>query len=308
MSSTRSPPKDYRGVHLRPGQLPSLTPYGLFGSPALPNSNAPGFAPSINSGHNQHRAADLLAARSLDNMHLGQDSSLVRGDHRSGVNTTSQNSPSQFLSGGDRAVPEPRTMVRDASHQPSIQESTYSSNQSIHPSHGVAVSDSDPTMPVMPQHQTHDFAQLASAQRVREWNNSVFDDRWISRPGEMYHLGGPNSVSTANAGQSSTRGAERPAPQTVTSQPSSQQNRGGNNARAESTAQRTLETLPSTRYNLGNERRTRNVDQNRNSFLGLLESRQPSGNGLDGALENYGAYMAALPSGEELREERARSA
>ena len=263
-------------------------------------------------------------------MHLDQQTHSARDNNRPGVNTTPQNTANQSFSdrdravtgsntmaqktanqsflGRDRAVPEANTMVRDASLQSSMQESTYSS---IRPGGGVAVSETNHSMPVMLQHQTHNFSQLASARRIHDWNNSVFDDRWVKTPAEMYHHGGrTNSVNTADPRrQSVSSRAERPVAQRTTYQPSSQQNRDGNNAHAESTAQETLETLPSTTYNPGNERRpTRNVDQNPNSFLGHPESRQPTDTGLDGALETCSAYMALMPTAEERRKERELSA
>ena len=263
-------------------------------------------------------------------MRLDQQIHSARDNNRRGVNTTPQNTANQSFSdrdravpmsntmaqktanqsflGHDRAVPEPNTIVRDASLQSSMQESTHSS---ICPGGGVAVSETDHSMPVMLQHQTHNFFQLASAWRIHDWNNSVFDDRWVKTPAEMYHHGGrTNSVNTADPRrQSVSSRAKRPVTQRITYQPSSQQNRDGNNAHTESTAQETLETLPSTTYNPGNERRPiRNVDQNSNSFLGHPESRQPTDTGLDGALETYSAHTALMPTAEERRKERERSA
>ena len=281
----------------------------------------------------QDTEADLQAAETaeaLANMHLDQQTHSGRDNNGPGVNTTPQNTANQSFSdrdravpgsntmaqktanqsflGRDRAVPEANTMLRDVSLQSSIQESTYSS---IRPGGGVAVSETDHSMAVMLQHQTHNFSQLASARRIHDWNSSVFDDRWVKTPAEMYHHGGrTNSVNTADpCRQSVSSRAERPVAQRTAYQPSSQQNRDGNNAHAESTAQETLETLPSTTYNPGNERRpTRNVDQNPNSFLGHPESRQPTDTGLDGALETCPAYMALMPTAEEHRKERERSA
>ena len=37
-------------------------------------------------------------------------------------------------------------------------------------------------------HQTKTFAQLAQEQGFRNWNNIVFDDRWLLRPEEMYRI------------------------------------------------------------------------------------------------------------------------
>ncbi|KAL9125123.1 MAG: hypothetical protein Q9217_005622 [Psora testacea] len=37
-------------------------------------------------------------------------------------------------------------------------------------------------------HQTKTFAQLAQEQGFRDWNNTVFDDRWLLRPEEMYKI------------------------------------------------------------------------------------------------------------------------
>lgn len=331
MRSTPSKPRNYRGVsHPPAGHLPVALPYGLFGPPALPNSSLPGFQDTEADLQAAEAAKAAEAAEALANIRLDQQTHLARDNNGPGVNTTPQHTANQSFSdrdraapgsntmaqklanqsflGRDRAVPEANTMVRDASLQSSTQESTYSS---IRPCEEVAVSETDYSMPVTLQHQTHNFSQLASARRIHEWNNSVFDDRWVKTPAEMYHHGGrTSSVNTADSRrQSVSSRAERPVAQGSICQPSSQQNRDGINAHAESTAQETLETLSSIKYNPGNERRhIRNVDRNPNSFLGHPESRQPTDTGLDRAVETHSAYMALMPTAEERRKERERSA
>ena len=54
-------------------------------------------------------------------------------------------------------------------------------------------------------HQTTNFAQLAHDQGFRYWNNSVFDDRWLLQPEEMYKIyGGRKSDLTVSPDRKST--------------------------------------------------------------------------------------------------------
>ena len=307
MHSTPTTPRNYRGVppQTGPNHQPVAYPYTLFGAPAMPNSHLPGF---------QDTGADLRAAAhyhrtpgsDTTRQNAVNQSSSARGHAVPGFNSMAQNTENQSHLGRERVLPGVNTMARGASFQSSTQESMCSS---IYPSGGVPVSGTDNSTPIMPQHQTHNFSQLASNQRVRDWNNSVFDDRWVMSPAETYHSDGrPHSASTAESGRQAVfnRG-ERPASQRATYQPLSQQNRDAKNTRAESSAQEPLNFLPSARYNPGKELgSTRNMDQNSNAFLGYPEPRHSTGTGLDGALETYSAYTALMPSAEERRKERER--
>ena len=307
MRSTPTTPRNYRGVppQTGPNHQPVAYPYTLFGAPAMPNSHLPGFQDTgadLRAAAHYHRTAGSDTTR----QNAVNQSFLARDRPVPGFNSMAQSTGNQSHSGHEHVLPGVITMARDASFQSSKQESMYSS---IYPGGGVPVSGTDNSTPIMLQHQTHNFSQLASKQRVRDWNNSVFDDRWVRSPTEIYHSDSrPHSASMAELHRQavSNRG-ERPASQRVTYQPLSQQNRDGNNTRVEGSTQEPLNFLPSTRYNPGKERgSTRNMDQNSNAFLGYPEPRQSTGTGLDGALEPYSAYMAHVPSAEERRKERER--
>ena len=67
-------------------------------------------------------------------------------------------------------------------------DSPFSSEAEIHPSSGVPLNQTDNTMPTttLPQHAN--FSQLAEHQGIHDWNNSVFDDRWLLQPEEIWNL------------------------------------------------------------------------------------------------------------------------
>ena len=68
-------------------------------------------------------------------------------------------------------------------------DSPFSSESEIHPSSGVPLNQSDNTMPTMTLPQNANFAQLAEHREIHKWNNSVFDDRWLLQPEEVWNLG-----------------------------------------------------------------------------------------------------------------------
>ena len=111
---------------------------------------------------------------------------------------------------GDIQTTESRPILRNApgsstlSHQPKntsfnkmrtktptytgASDSPFSSEAEIHPSSGVPLRPSNSTMPTttLPQHAN--FSQLAEHKGIHDWNNSVFDDRWLLQPEEIWNL------------------------------------------------------------------------------------------------------------------------
>ena len=69
-----------------------------------------------------------------------------------------------------------------------ISDSPFSSEAEIHPSSGVPLNQSDNTMPTTTLPQNANFPQLAETQGIHNWNNSVFDDRWLLQPEEIWNL------------------------------------------------------------------------------------------------------------------------
>ncbi len=76
---------------------------------------------------------------------------------------------------------EPATdaMTRTMSKQSEGKESHLSSEAEIHPCEGVPVSTFDGDVPTMSEHQVKSFEELETERGIREWNNTVFDERWL---------------------------------------------------------------------------------------------------------------------------------
>lgn len=163
----------YKGVILRPNQLASLTSYGAFVSSAV----APG---------GKYSQSDLQAAESLADLSVAQNPSLVNRD----CNPSTCN-----------------TIARNPSEQTAIDNSPTTSDAEIHPSAGVSLNQVDSTIPSTTHHQTTTFSKLAKQQGIRDWNNSVFDDRWLLQPEEMWNLNPrSNSGVTVSPGRQSLNG------------------------------------------------------------------------------------------------------
>lgn len=141
---------------LVPGQLGNLSTYGIFGpSASIKGTNQAG-----------HTEGDIQAAHSLGSLRIAGDTSALNGEHN---------------------LPLHNTMPHYSRYQPPrVDESPFSSDAEIHPSGGVPLYGSDDTVSSSTQHQTHTFEQLASDQGIREWNNGVFDNRWLLQPEEMW--------------------------------------------------------------------------------------------------------------------------
>lgn len=144
----------YTGVTLGPKQCGSLTSHGAF----IPSS-----APSRDS----HNRGDMQAAEYLTTLRNARGSSNLLHDHEG----------SSF-----------NRIDRNISTQGGTSDSPFSSEAEIHPSSGVPLNQSDNTMPTTTLPQNANFPQLAENQGIHNWNNSVFDDRWLLQPEEIWNL------------------------------------------------------------------------------------------------------------------------
>ena len=144
----------YTGLTLDAKKRGSLTSHGAF-------------LPSSASTRETYNRGDVQAAESLTSLRNALGSSTL-GNH---YKNTSFNRMSQKKS----------TQAR-------TNDSPFSSEADIHPSSGVPLNQSDSTMPTttLPQHAN--FSQLAEHQGIHDWNNSVFDDRWLLQPEEIWNL------------------------------------------------------------------------------------------------------------------------
>ena len=65
-----------------------------------------------------------------------------------------------------------------------MSKSPIGSDAEIHPSSGVPVV----SMPSTKLKQSNTFPQLASHKGIEKWNSSVFDERWLLKPEEMWDV------------------------------------------------------------------------------------------------------------------------
>ena len=144
----------YTGVTLDLKKHGSLTSHGAF----LPPS-----APTRDSGNR----GDIQAAESF---------------------TTLRNAPGTSTVGHHQKDRMFNQMGPNVSTHAGTNDSPFSSEAEIHPSSGVPLNQTDSTMPTttLPQHAN--FSQLAEHQGIHDWNNSVFDDRWLLQPEEIWNL------------------------------------------------------------------------------------------------------------------------
>ena len=144
----------YTGVTLDAKKRGSLTTYGAF-------------LPSSASTRDSNHRGDVQAAESLTSLRNPLALSTL-GNHCKNTSFTRM----------DQKKP---TQAR-------INDSPFSSEADIHSSSGVPLHQSDSTMPTttLPQHAS--FSQLAEHQGINDWNNSVFDDRWLLQPEEIWNL------------------------------------------------------------------------------------------------------------------------
>ena len=102
--------------------------------------------------------------------------------------TTMRNAPASFTLGRDPKNTSFNKIGTKTPTQIGTNDSPFSSEADIHPSSGVPLNQSGSTMPTttLPQHAN--FSQLAEHQGIHDWNNSVFDDRWLLQPEEIWNL------------------------------------------------------------------------------------------------------------------------
>lgn len=143
----------YTGLTLHPKQHGSLASHGAL----IPSSGPP----------RHHYRGDPQAAKSPTSLRNARGSSSL-GHHHEGISVNK--------------------MGRDISTNARTNDSPFSSEAEIHPSSGVPLNESDNTMPTttLPQHAN--FPQLAEHEGIHDWNNSVFDDRWLLQPEEIWNL------------------------------------------------------------------------------------------------------------------------
>ena len=102
--------------------------------------------------------------------------------------TTIRNAPASFILGRESKNTSFNKIGTKTPTQVGTNDSPFSSEADIHPSSGVPLNQSSSTMPTttLPQHAN--FSQLAEHQGIYDWNNSVFDDRWLLQPEEIWNL------------------------------------------------------------------------------------------------------------------------
>ena len=102
--------------------------------------------------------------------------------------TTLCNTRGSSILGHRHDRPSSDKMSRDISTHAPTNDSPFSSDAEIHPSSGVSLNQSDNTIPTTTQSQKASFSQLAEHQGIHDWNNTVFDDRWLLKPEEIWNL------------------------------------------------------------------------------------------------------------------------
>lgn len=144
----------YTGVNLDSKKHGSLSSYVAFMPPSAP-------------ARDTHDRGDIQAAKSLTNL---------------------RNAPGPFTLGQTQKAPSFNMSGLNISTHARTNDSPFSSEAEIHPSSGVSLNQSDSTMPTttLPQHAN--FSQLAEHQGIHDWNSSVFDDRWLLQPEEIWNL------------------------------------------------------------------------------------------------------------------------
>ena len=102
--------------------------------------------------------------------------------------TILRDAPASFTRGRDPKNTPLNQIGTITPTQTGTNDSPFSSEADIHPSSGVPLDQFGSTMPTatLPQHAN--FSQLAEHQGIHDWNNSVFDDRWLLQPEEIWNL------------------------------------------------------------------------------------------------------------------------
>ena len=166
---TTSSNKQYKGPKLVPTPLSDHQYKGLVLDPKQRGSLASqgAFIPSSTPLRESQNRGDIQAAEPLTSLRSARGSSNL---------------------GHDQKRPSFNSMGRNESTHVGTNDSPFSSEAEIYPSSGVALNQSDNTMPSTTLPQNANFSQLAEHQGIHDWNNSVFDDRWLLQPEEMWNL------------------------------------------------------------------------------------------------------------------------
>ena len=144
----------YKGLVLYPKRGGSISSHGAF-NPA-----------SVRLRDSSNRG-DIQAADSLTGLH---------------------NARGPYVKDHSHKDPSFNEMSPENSTQAVTNDSPFSSEAEIHPSSGVSLHQSDNTMPSTTLPQNASFHQLAQHQGIHDWNNSVFDKRWLLQPEEIWNL------------------------------------------------------------------------------------------------------------------------
>lgn len=138
----------YTGVNLNPKQCNSLTSHGT------------------HSRDNYNRS-DIQATESLTTLRNARGSSAL-GHHHNGTSFDK--------------------VGRNVSTHTDANDSPFSSEAEICPSSGVPLTQSNSSIPTTTLPQNANFSQLAEHRGIQNWNNSIFDDRWLLKPKEIWNL------------------------------------------------------------------------------------------------------------------------
>lgn len=154
----KSPEQVYHGVILAPDQSANLTAYGAFKESSSSNS--------FSKGHGSN-ASDALAMRPR------------------AAGSVTQLDP--FSSNPQTTQPANTTTNNIANaHQSSYNASVTA--EEMHPIGGVPVKVIGKVNRGTLAHQTNTFPNMAAGQSISDWNNKVFDNRWLLKPGEIWTI------------------------------------------------------------------------------------------------------------------------
>lgn len=125
------------------------------------------------------------------------------------VQTTSEEG---LFARSERKPSASNKIARNAMNNTPVNESTLSSESEIYPSSGVPLDESDMNVSGMDQGQMKTFQQLAEEKGIREWNNTVLDERWLesfdqntTTRNERYHLTGYDNLTAKGSELASLR-------------------------------------------------------------------------------------------------------
>ena len=165
-------------------------------TPSNQRSRGPKLAPTPLSDHqytgltlDPKQRANLRSHGALIPSSVHSRNTYNRGDINPAKSpTTLCNTRGSSLLGHCHDRPSSDRMGRDTSTHAPTNDSPFSSDAEIHPSSGVSLDQSDNTIPTTTLSQKASFSQLAEHQGIHDWNNTVFDDRWLLKPEEVWNL------------------------------------------------------------------------------------------------------------------------